>query len=176
MPDPNPQYLVVGEILKPWGYRGEVKVRIITAFPNRLVKHKIVYLGKEARAFAVERARLHSGFAIFKFAGCDTPEAAAKLRGAVVQIPVEEAAPLRAGQYYYHQIIGLQVFTTEGEPLGTVEQILETGANDVYLVRRPNGTELLLPAIKEVIRAIDLERRAITVFLLPGLLEEPTDD
>ncbi len=167
----NPKFLVVGEILKPWGYRGEVKVQILTGFPKRLAKLKTAYLGPDARAVQIERARLHSGFAVMKFAGYDTPEAAAKLRGQVVQISAEEAAPLPQGQYYHHQIIGLDVFTPENQRLGTVEEILETGANDVYLVRREDGKELLLPAIQDVIQEIDLENKRMIVRLIPGLLE-----
>ncbi len=171
MSDAAPQYLVVGEILKPWGYRGEVKVQIVTAFPKQLVKHKTVYLGQSARAFQVERARLHSGYAIMKFAGYDTPESVAKLRGEIVQIPAEAAARLKKGQYYHHQIIGLNVVTESGELIGTVAAILETGANDVYVVRTPEGKEILLPAIKSVIQKIDVANKTMTVTLLPGLLE-----
>jgi 16S rRNA processing protein RimM len=166
----SPHFLVVGEIAKPWGYRGEVKVQILTDFPKRLAKLKIAYLGADARAVQVERARLHSGFAVMKFAGYDTPEGAAKLRGQVVQIPVEQAAPLQKGQYFQHQIVGLEVVTTEGEKLGTIEEILETGANDVYLVRRDDGGEILLPAIKDVVHEIDLENRRMVVKLMEGLV------
>jgi 16S rRNA processing protein RimM len=171
MNTPSEIYLVVGEILKPWGYHGEVKVKIITDFPNRLVKHKTVYLGEQARAFQVERARLHSGYAILKLAGYDTAEAVAKLRGELVRIPADQAAKLKKGQYFHHQIIGLDVVTAEGDPVGTVAEILETGANDVYVVRTPTGGEVLIPAIKSVIQKIDLDTHTLTVQLLPGLIE-----
>ncbi len=167
----EPKFLVIGEILKPWGYRGEVKVQVLTDFPKRLNKLKTVYLGADARAIQVERARLHSGAALFKFAGYDTPEAAAKLRGQIVQIPIEEAAPLREGQYFHHQIIGLDAVTTEGETLGKVQEIIETGANDVYIVRREDGREILLPAVETVIQEVDLEKGRLVVHLLPGLVE-----
>ena len=167
----NPQYLVIGQVLKPWGYRGDIKVQILTDFPKRLTKLKTVYLGTDARAIQVERARLHSGFATLKLAGYDTPEAAAKLRGQVVQIPASEAAPLPKGQYFQHQIIGLAVLTTEGEPLGTIKEIIETGANDVYVVQGAGPREILLPAIADVVQEIDLENHRMIVKLLPGLIE-----
>jgi 16S rRNA processing protein RimM len=135
-----------------------------------LTKVKTVYLGSDARAFHVERARLLSGYALLKFEGLETPEAAAKLRGQVVGVPIGQAGPLRKGQFYHHQIIGLQVWTGEGVELGTVEEILETGANDVYVVRRADGAEVLLPAIQDVIQEIDLERGRLVVRLLPGLI------
>jgi 16S rRNA processing protein RimM len=166
----DPEFLVIGEVLKPWGYHGEVKVKLVTAFPARLTKLKTIYLGSEARAFHVERARLFSGFAVMKFADVDTPEAVAKLRGQVIRVAIEQAAPLREGQYFHHQIIGLQVWTTDGEELGSVAEILETGANDVYVVRRADGREVLLPAIRDVVREIDLEHGRMVVQLIPGLI------
>ncbi len=169
MSNTEPKYLIIGEILKPWGYRGEVKVKILTDFPKRLTKIKTVYLGADARALQVERARLHSGYALMKFVGYDTPESVAKMQGQTLQVSLEDAAPLREGQYYHHQIIGLKAITTEGEHLGRVEEILETGANDIYLVRTSAGGELLLPAIQDVIRQVDLEHGRLVVHLLPGL-------
>ena len=166
----QPDFLVIGEVLKPWGYRGEVKVKLATDFPTRLLKLKTIYLGSDTRAFHVERARLLSGFAVMKFAGLDTPEEVAKLRGQVLQVAAEEAAPLREGQYFHHQIIGLQVWTTDGEHLGSVEAILETGANDVYVVRTLDGRDVLLPAIRDVIREVDLGHERMVVQLIPGLI------
>lgn len=165
-----PKFLVIGEILKPWGFRGEVKVKLLTDFPKRLTKLKTAYLGPDARAFQLERARLLSGFAVMKFQGLDSQEAVAKLRGQAVQIAIEDAAALRPGQYFHHQIIGLQVVTADGSNLGVVEEILETGANDVYVVRSADGREVLLPAIGEVIEQVDLDRGQIVVNLLPGMI------
>lgn len=172
MTDDQPQYLVVGEVLKPWGFRGELKIKILTDYPNRLVKHKTLFLGAETRAYQVERARLHSSYLLVKFVGYETDTSVAKLRGELVQIPVEQAAKLKKGQYYHHQIIGLRVVTTTAQELGPIAEILETGANDVYLVRTPAGKELLIPAIKSVVKNIDLAAQTMTVELLPGLVEE----
>ncbi len=165
------KYLTVGEILRPWGYSGEVKVQVLTDFPKRLVQLKTIYLGEDAREMQVERARLHSGSALMKFVGIDSELAAAKLRGQTIRIPIEQAAPLAKGQFYHHQIIGLQVQTTEGEQLGKVDEIMETGANDVYVVRRPDGKEVLLPAVENVIQEIDLANGRIIITPIPGLLE-----
>lgn len=171
MSNDSQTFLVVGEILKPFGYRGEVKVKIITDYPNRLVKHKTVYVGTDTRAFQVERARLHSGYVLFKFVGYDTDVSVAKLRGEIVQIPAQDAAKLEKNQYFHHQIIGLNVATESGTVIGTVAEILETGANDVYVVHSAEGKEILLPAIKRVIKKIDLDAKTISVELIPGLVE-----
>ncbi len=95
-------------------------------------------------------------------------EAAEALRGWLVQVPEDEAWKLPKGQYYWHQIIGLAVVTRDGRRLGTVADILETGANDVYVVRR-EGADLLLPAIKDVVKEISPERGEMVVELLPGM-------
>lgn len=171
MADPQ-KYLVVGTVLKPFGFRGEVKIQIITDYPKRLLKHKTVYIGPKATAYQVESARAHSAYILMKFVGYDTDTSVAKLRGDIVQIPVEDAAKLSKNQYYHHQIIGLQAVTTDGTPLGTITEILETGANDVYLVKTPDAKEILLPAIKSVIKKIDLASKSVTVELLPGLIDE----
>jgi 16S rRNA processing protein RimM len=126
----------------------------------------------DPREYRVERARVvpHSrGVALVL--GLDAVadrEAADALRGWLVQVPEDEAWKLPKGQYYWHQIIGLVVVTVEGRRLGTVADILETGANDVYVVKR-EGEDLLLPAIKDVIKEIAPERGEMVVELLPGM-------
>ncbi len=171
MSEENQQFLVVGEILKPFGYRGEVKVQVITDYPQHLVKQKTVYIGSPPRAFPVESARFHANYVLLKFTGYDSDTSVAKLRGEIVHIPVEQAAQLKKSQYYHHEIIGMNVVTGAGETLGTVAEILETGANDVYLVRTPQGKEILLPAIKSVIKNIHRETKTMTVELIPGLVD-----
>lgn len=171
MSEEKQKFLVVGEVLKPFGYRGEVKIKVLSDYPNRLLKHKTVYIGPQARAYPVERARLHSPYIVMKFVGFDTDLSVAKLRGELIQIPEAEAAKLKKNQFYHHQIIGLNVVSEDGEPLGTLAEILETGANDVYIVRTAEGKEILLPAIKSVIKKIDLEAHTMTISLVPGLVE-----
>jgi 16S rRNA processing protein RimM len=172
MSEDKQQFLVVGEVLKPFGYRGEVKIRVLSDYPNRLLKHKTVYIGPQARAYPVERARLHSPYIVMKFVGFDTDLSVAKLRGELIQIPETEAAKLKKNQFYHHQIIGLNVVSDEGQPLGTLAEILETGANDVYIVRSTEGKEILLPAIKSIVKKIDLDAKQMTVHLAPGLVDE----
>ena len=99
---------------------------------------------------------------------CADREAAEAFRGQLIQIRTGEAAPPPPGSYYYHQIVGLSVVTEEGEALGEVTEILETGSNDVYVITGPTG-ELLLPALTSVILQIDLEAKRMTVHLLEGL-------
>jgi 16S rRNA processing protein RimM len=165
----EPRYLVVGKIVAPWGIRGEVKVAIETDFPERFKQLKRVYLGEKAISFLLERSRLHKGHALLKLGGCEDRNAAEKLRGQLVQIPIEEAMPLSEDEYYVYQIVGLDVWTTEGERLGRISEILFTGANDVYVVQGERG-EILIPAVEDVVLEVDLAGGRLTVKLMEGLI------
>lgn len=160
----EPQYLIIGRVLKAWGYRGELKVEILTDFPERFASLRTVYLGDDAKSYSVEHARLHGkNAAVLKLGGVDSPEAGAKLRDLLVQVPTEEAVPLPEGKLYLYQLVGLKVTTVTGESLGEVTDVLDTaGANDVYVVSG-NGREILLPAIPHVIKMIDIEEGSMTV-------------
>ncbi len=165
----EPRFLVIGKIVAPWGVKGEVKVAIETDFPERFNRLKRVYLGEKAVSCVLEKARLHKGHALLKLGGCDDRNAAEKLRGQLVQIPIEEAMPLGEDEYYVYQIVGLDVWTTEGEHLGRVSEVLFTGANDVYVVQGERG-EVLIPAIEDVVLEVDLAGGRLIVELLEGLI------
>ena len=127
-----------------------------------------VYLGEAAVPHSLKAARLHRGQLILSLTDCPDRDCAEQYRNQLIQIKAEAAAPLPPGSYYHHQLLGLQVVSDEGEALGQVVDILETGANDVYVVATPNG-ELLLPAISTVVLNIDLPAKQITAHLIDGL-------
>jgi len=162
--------LAIGRVVKPWGSRGDLKLQVLTSFPDQLGRLKHVYLGPEAVPYTVARFRWHSGELLLRLTDVGDRNAAELLRDQLVQIAREDATPLEPGQFYEYQIVGLNVVTTDGEPLGQVAEVLSTGANDVYVVQGPRG-EVLLPARTEVVRAIDLDAGMMTVTLLPGLVE-----
>jgi 16S rRNA processing protein RimM len=173
---PEPRYLLVGRVLRPHGVGGELRVEIITDHPERLSEHACFYLARSdspaaAHRYPVEKVRIHRDVALVKLGGCDDRNSAEELRGLLVQIPVEDAVPLEQGEYYLYQLIGVRVETEDGEALGRVADVIETGANDVYVVRGPRG-EVLLPAIEDVVVELDLESKRMVVHLLPGLLPE----
>lgn len=164
---PKPERLIIGTVVGAFGVRGELKVQIETDFPERFETLERVFLcGQEYRA---ERSRLHQGMALLKLCGVDDANRAEALRDCTVEVALADAVSLDENRYFLYQIEGLQVETVEGEALGTISEILQTGANDVYVVARPDGTEILLPAIKQVIKQIDLERGKLIVALLEGL-------
>ncbi len=173
---PEPRYLAVGQVQRPHGVRGEVRVEVLTDYPERLELHDAFYLAhpyspESARRYPVERLRLRQDVILLKLGGCDDRNAAEALRGMLVQIPIEEAVPLEEGEYYFHQLLGVQVETEGGEQLGQVVEVLDTGANDVYVVQGPRG-EVLLPAIGDVVLELDLVSQRMVVRLMPGMLED----
>jgi len=162
--------------LRPHGIRGELRVEIITDYPERLEQHTCFYLAspdspEAVRCYPVEKMRQHRGALLLKLGGCDDRNSADELRGMLVQIPFEKAVPLEEGEYYHFQLIGVRVETESGKWLGEVVEVLETGANDVYVLRGPRG-EVLVPAVEEVIRELDLELKRMVVRPLPGMLED----
>jgi 16S rRNA processing protein RimM len=178
----QPAYLVLGEILRPHGVRGELRVRLMTEYPERIAKLKTIYLAdspeptKPPTPYAVKGMRMNSGYGLLKLAGIDERNGADRLRGLLVLIDIEHAVPLEAGEFYLYQLIGLTVQTAEGETLGKLEEVLETGANDVYIVDSPRYGEVLIPATEEAIVKTDIGAGVMTVKLPEGLLTAPLPD
>jgi 16S rRNA processing protein RimM len=152
-----------------------LRVEVLTGYPERLQTHRQFHLAppnapEVGRHYAVERLRLRGDVMLLKLGGCDDRNAAEAMRGLLVQVLIDAAVPLEEGEYYHFQLTGLRVETEQGESLGRVVDILETKANDVYVVHGPRG-ELLLPAVEDVILELDPAAGRMVVHLLPGLLE-----
>ncbi len=168
---PELRYLAIGQVARAHGLRGEISVTVLTEFPERFETTEWVYLGnaQEATAYRLESYRWHRQNVLLTLAGVTDRTEAEKLRAQYVQVPVEEAVPLPEGSYYQYQLIDLEVVTTANEVLGTLTHVLETGANDVYVVKQ-GDREILLPAIPDVIKSIDLDKGRMVVELLEGLI------
>jgi 16S rRNA processing protein RimM len=171
----EPAFLLLGQVLRPQGVRGEVRINVLTAYPERIIPGTTVYLSlhpenvDSAVEYVVSKVRSHQQYLILQFQGVNDRNEADLLREQYVMVAFEDAVPLDEDEFYLFQAIGLKVFTEEGENLGEVTEILETGANDVYVVHGQRG-EILLPAIDECIIDIDLDAGTMTVHLLDGLL------
>ena len=146
--------VVIGKAGAPHGLRGEVRVIPRTDFPERFESLREVFIGE--RFFHVEHVHYHRQFVLLTLAECTSREAAAKLTGELLRVAREDAAPLAEGEFYTFDIIGLAVLDMAGERLGEVTNVLKTGSNDVYVVKKPDGSELLVPALKNVVREIDI--------------------
>ncbi len=166
-------YVIIGRIVRPHGVRGEVKVRPETDFPERFAHLERVLLVGDAgtgpaRPVGVEGVRRQGALVLLKLAGIEDVDAARTLQGLVLALPWEERMPLPEGSYYLAQVIGLQVRTPDGEVLGTVTEVLRTAAHDLYRVTGARG-DVLLPATREVVRVVDLERGEMIVDVPEGL-------
>lgn len=155
-PSGEPVFLSVGKLRRAHGIKGEIIMEILTDFPERLAE-RMVYLGEEHTPMQITGLRTHVPNLLIKFAGVDTPESARLLSNQLVYVPVEEIEALPEHTFYHHQLIGLTVKDKSGAILGVLAEVLETGANDVYVVTAPDGSEILLPVIEGVITRVDLD-------------------
>ena len=144
-------------------------MKLLTDFPEHLADVETFYVGRGYEPLTVVRLRRTPEGMLVTFDEISDRETAATLRGALVHISPEDAIPLGDGEVYLYQIQGIQVVSETGEELGRLTDLIETGANDVYVVTNEQGVELLLPAIPDVIRKIDVAQQVMTVHLLNGL-------
>lgn len=161
--------ITIGKIISPHGVKGEVKVLPLTDFPQRFQTMRSVWVDLKGREMEIEQVRSVSEAILVKFKGIDDRDMAEKLRNGILQILPDELTPLPEGHYYRFQIIGLSVFDPEGAALGSVSDVLETGANDIYVVKDREGKELLIPALKSIVLSIDLTAGRMVVKIPPGL-------
>ncbi len=171
----EPEYLVVGSLRRSHGVHGEMVMEVITDFPERLKPNTKVYLGDSHQPMILESVRIHNEGLLVKFKGVDTPEDAGRCRNQLVYVTAADRPKLSKGQYYHHELIGFAIVDEHDESIGTLSDIMQTGANDVYVVTRLDKSELLLPVISSVVLDIEADRRLIRVRLIPGLLDESED-
>lgn len=165
--------LRVGVISSTHGIRGEVKVYPTTDEPARFKKLKTVILdtGREQLEVEIQGIKFVKNMVVLKFKGFDSIEAIEKYKGKDLLITRDKAVNLGPDENFIVDLIGLKVVTEDGEEFGTLADVMKTGANDVYQVKRKDGKEVLLPAIKECILDVDLDERVIRVHIMAGLLD-----
>jgi len=164
-----PKFLAVGQIVRPHGVRGNLLVAATSQIIKSIIPGTQVFLGPKQQAFTVRYLSSHHDQYLLSLEALNLREEAEAYRGGTLFIRFEDTSPLAEDSYYHWQLLGLNVVSDQGENLGNLEEIIETGANDVYLIHSHTGSELLLPAIKSVIQSIDLEKKLMVVHLLPGL-------
>lgn len=166
--------LQVGVITTTHGIRGEVKVFPTTDDPKRFkdLKQVVVDTGRQQLDMEIASVKFFKNMVIVKFKGIDDINDVEKYRKAGIYVTRENAVPLKENEYFIADLIGLTVVTEEGEELGKIDDVLQTGANDVYVVKQKNAADLLIPAIHDCVKEVDLENGKMTVHLLPGLREQ----
>ena len=165
------EFLECGKIVSTHGVRGEVRVQPWCDTPDFLEQFDTLWTGRGRAPVHVQRARAHGNIVILKLSGIDSMDDAEKLRGADLYVERADAVPLSEGEYYIGDIIGMKAVAEDGTELGIIRDVIDTAANDVYAVRREGRKDLLIPAIKQCIKAVDLERNMMTVHLIDGLLD-----
>ena len=166
------QLLQVGVISSTHGVRGEVKVFPTTDDVKRFKKLKKVILdtGKEQLPLEIEGVKFFKQFVILKFRGIDNINDIEKYKGKSLLVDREHAVKLKKDEYFIADMIGMDVFTEDGELFGALQDVMETGANDVYIIEMSDGKEVLVPAIKQCILDVDIENRKMVIHLLEGLV------
>lgn len=164
--------LQVGVITQTHGIRGEVKVFPTTDDASRFKKLKEVIMdtGKERIDMEIEGVKFFKQYAIVKFKGYDSINDIEKYKSARLFVTRDKAVKLKKDEYFIADLIDMDVVTEEGEFFGRLKDVMATGANDVYVVECGDGTEVLLPAIRECVKDIDMEQGQITVHIMEGLL------
>ena len=163
----EPEYVTIGQILAPWGIKGKLKVEVVTDFPQRFTPSSKIYINQQP--MTIDSTEWRKGKAIIKLSTIDSIEDAQRLRGQPIEIHHSQLQPLPEGQYYHFQLIGLEVYTTQGELLGNITEILTAESNDIYVVSGDRG-EIVIPAIEDVVKSIDLNKGCIVIEPIEGLL------
>jgi 16S rRNA processing protein RimM len=168
-------YLAVGQIVGAHGLTGELRVEAYSDFPERFAPDSVLYLGEELEPVTVTAVRPHKANLLLRLEEVDDRNAAEDVRGLWLYVPETEAAALEEGQYWIHDIIGLQVVTDAGQVIGKITDVMATGANDVYVVHPADGVnggrDVLLPAIEDVVARVDIEQGIMVIHLLEGLID-----
>jgi len=163
------EYLEIGQIVNTFGIKGQVKVVPFTDDITQFDTLKQIYIEKRKNLelFEIEKSNYHKNMIILKLKGIDTPES---LRNCYIKINRKDARKLPEGTYFIVDLIGLDVYTDEEKLLGTLEDIYNAGSSDIYVVRTSEGKQILLPAIKDVIKKVDIENKKVIVHIIEGLI------
>ena len=162
------KFITIGKITSKHGTKGEVKVMPLTEKINRFKNLKNIYINK--KIFEILESKMVGNKVILKLAGIDEIDEAKNIVGYFIEISRSEAIELPENSYFLHEIIGLGVYLENNEYLGVIENIIRTGSNDVYIVKNKEGREILIPAIKEVVKVIDIDNKKIIIHYIDGLL------
>lgn len=167
----EPEFLLIGKMGRPHGINGEILLYVMTDFPERIEVGKTFYIGDQHQPHVLKNHRHHNKGLIIKFSEYRHRDQVDVLKNKGIFVRSDEIPPLDDGQYYLHQLIGLRVISDTGAEIGQLISHIETGANNVYIIRPKEGKEILIPAIDEVILSVDLVAKEMKVHLPEGLMD-----
>lgn len=159
----EPAFLVLGKLRRAHGVQGEIPLEVYSQMLELLAPESLVYIGEDHIPYKIERTRYKNDLLLLKFYEINDRTLVSELTNKIVYITTEQLPPLSEDEVYLHQLIGLKVYEEDGQYLGCLKEILETGANNVYLVENDSGGEILIPATDEMILGIDLESSEMIV-------------
>lgn len=166
------KYLEIGQIVNTFGIKGMVKIKPFTDDINRFDKLETIYIKnrKGRKEYEIEEVKYHKNMVLMKLKGINTPEEADLLRQSYLLVDRSKEEPLEEGVYYIVDLLGLEAYTDEGQLLGKIDDIFNTGSNDIYVIKDELGKQILLPGLPEVLKQVDLENGKIIFHLIPGLM------
>ena len=168
------EWVTIGRIVAVFGVHGELKVLPQTDIPHRFAHLRVVHIGPEHRRYRLTKSRPYrADMLVITLAGVETANDAETLIGQALMIPLTELPTLPPDQYYIHDLIGLRAETSTGQTLGTIVDILATGGNDVYVIREVGtGRDVMVPAVKEMVKRVDIPARVVIIDPIPGLFDD----
>ena len=168
------EWATIGKIVAPFGLRGEIKVSLLTDIPDRFAQLEQVYLTPDYRPYTIKEVRPYKGdtMVLLKVVGITDATTAESLRDSDICIPADQLAQLPPDFYYQHDILGLIVQKLDGRIVGTIVDIMPTGGNDVYVIKSPDGKQFLIPAVKAIVKQVDLIRHVMYIDPIAGLLDD----
>lgn len=164
----------VGKIINTHGIKGEIKVLRITDFEDRFQIGNTLFVIKDNQSpfqVTIANHRVHKGFDLLQFEGFHNINDVLPFKGCELKISESQLTELEENEYYYHEIIGCSVVTEAGEEIGTIKEILSPGANDVWVAKRKQGKDVLIPYTKEVVLRVDVAEKKVTIRPMEGLLD-----
>ncbi|WP_174613270.1 ribosome maturation factor RimM [Virgibacillus ihumii] len=163
-----------GKIINTHGIKGEVKVLRITDFEERFSPGNVLYLEKgdgQQLELKIAAHRIHKGYDLIRFVGYETINDVERFKGDYLKITEKQLTELDENEFYYHEIIGCDVYTVNDEKIGVINEILSPGANDVWVVKREYGKEVLIPYIEDVVKQVDISANKVVIEPMEGLLD-----
>jgi 16S rRNA processing protein RimM len=159
----GPVFIAIGRLRRPHGVKGEIMMEVMTDFPERLQDRRVVYVGRDYQPMTISGSRPHQNGFLLQFDGISSRDEISEFSNDYICVPADTLPPLEDGEYYFHQLIGLSVCDEALNVLGTLTEIFETGANNVYLVQNDDGSEVLLPAIDSVVLNVRIDEKQMIV-------------
>lgn len=167
------EFVTIGVIINTHGHRGEVKIKPFTDFPERFYKMDNVKMFKDGkeRLLSFATVREHNGIFIVGFKEIADMNQAMELKGGELKVKRDEVVQLPPDHFYVFDLIGLDVYTIDNEYLGKIDEVIETGANDVYVIKKEGSKDILIPALKKLVKEVNLETKKMVVELMEGLID-----